>query len=399
MSRSKMLLLVVCLAVLGTTSSAGAASFAVRPVTFASAPGYSMIATGTITTAGNTSTITGWNVTVTTSSRLARFTPGNTANMSYGNLSSDGTHLMVATSPDGFQDGGLLYFRSPNPQLDLGVAVADFTGLNVNGGQAMYMAGGAFDFLALNQPNNVNYVAATRSSGNVYNLVPLVFFGATVSGTITTDGTTGPLAPNNVVSWNITVDELTEDAFTSANSTLVANLVDLDLAGTALTVMNPEGFLTFRKGNMGGHPHALILADFSAQAPPGGQAGYYLGAFSVTIIDLNAPLGPWVVTDTNVTAVVDAAPTVSRLGQPWPNPANPRISVALAVARPGNHRVRVIDAAGRALATLFDDLAAAGSLVLQWDGRDASGRAAPSGVYFLELTGASVDSRRFTLVR
>ena len=277
-----------------------------------------MIATGTITTAGSTNTITDWNATVATRSLLARYTPSNTANMSYGDITCDGTHLMVGTSPDGFQDGGQLFFRSPNPQLDLGVAVADFTGLNVNGGQAMYMAGGAFDFLALNQPNNVHYVAATRSSGNVYNLVPLAFFGATVSGTITTDGTTGPLAPNNIVSWDITVDELTEDAFTSANSTLVANLVDLDLAGTALTVMNPDGYLTFRKGNMGGHPHALTLADFSAQAPPGGQAGYYLGAFSVTIIDLNAPLGPWVVTDPNITAVVDAAPAVSRLGRPGP---------------------------------------------------------------------------------
>jgi flagellar hook assembly protein FlgD len=89
----------------------------------------------------------------------------------------------------------------------------------------------------------------------------------------------------------------------------------------------------------------------------------------------------------------------SGLGRPYPNPANPRISVALAVARPGHHRVRVIDAAGRALATIFDEHAAAGTLTLRWDGRDAAGRAAPSGVYFLELTGESRSSRRFTLVR
>lgn len=390
----------VALALIGSVPAARAASFTIQPITFAQAPTYSVIATGTILTAGNTSTITDWNLKVTTAEHVARYTPGNSANMSFGDLACDGTQILVGTSPDGYADGGRLFFRSPNPLLDFGVGVADFTGYVATGGQAMYMAGASFDFFPLDQPNNAQYVAATRLTGNVYSLVPVQFWGgATISGTITTDGTTGPLAPNHIVSWDVAVDQLTEDVFTAANSTLLANLVGLGPNGTTLTVMNPDGRLTFSKGSIGGHLHGLMLADFTTQSPLGGQAGYFQGNLAVTTIDLNAPVGPWTVTDANLTPVIEPAALGSRLGQPWPNPCNPRVNVELAVARPGHHLVRVIDAAGRAVATVFDDVAPSGSLVLQWDGRDNTGRAAPSGVYFLELTGASVDTRRFALVR
>lgn len=366
-------------AMFGVASSTEGATLTVRPLTFASGPNYSMTATGTITTAGSTNTITGWNVTVSEFSRLGRYTPANTANMSYGDLSCDGSRLLVATSPDGMSDGGMLFFRSPNPLLDLGVAVADFTGINATGGQAMYMYGGAFDFLPLDQPNGAQYVAATRTSGNVYALTPIAFFGATVTGTITTDGTTGPLAPSHIVSWDIVVDAVNADLFTGSNSTLVANLVDLDPSGTALTVMNPNGYLSFRKGYPGGHLYAVTLADFSPEAPSGGQAGYYHGAFGFNVIPLNAPPGPWLVTERGTVEVPDA-----RLGtltvRVAPNPTATVATIEYTVAIPGRVTVELFDLNGRRLRRLLDGSQETGphSLTVDADGLTP-------GVYFARV--------------
>ena len=59
--------------------------------------------------------------------------------------------------------------------MDFGVQVADFTGGNVSGGQAMYMAGAAFDFLALNQPDNSDYLAASSANGKLFNWSRFLF--------------------------------------------------------------------------------------------------------------------------------------------------------------------------------------------------------------------------------
>lgn len=306
--------LVIGLAMIGMTSQAYANSFAIRPIQFVAGPTYSMTATGTIDTVGNTSNINDWNLTVTTFERLARYTKANTANLSAGGVSSDGTQLTVATSPDGIEDGGSLFFRSPSPFIDFGVQIADFTGGNVSGGQAMYMAGAAFDFVSLGQPNNSDYPAASSADGKIFNLAPLAFSGgAAMHGTITTDGTTGALDPGNILAWDIYVDLITRDVFDKTNSTLLASKVGLSATGLALTVDNPDGYLAFSKGFGGGHPYSLQLADFTTQ--PGGQAGYLQGRLAVNTIDLGAGTGPWTVTGTDpVTRTVPAPATMLLFG-------------------------------------------------------------------------------------
>lgn len=93
------------------------------------------------------------------------------------------------------------------------------------------------------------------------------------------------------------------------------------------------------------------------------------------------------------------APASARLGLPWPNPANPNVSIDLALAREGQVRLRVLDATGRAVSTLFEGIAPAGDLRLTWNGRDAEGLEAASGLYFFELSGAATATRKFTLLR
>jgi hypothetical protein len=182
--------------------------------------------------------------------------------------------------------------------MNWGVSVADFSSNAQSGGEAIYIAGSAFDFLPLDQPNGTAYVAARASplGGNLFDLVPLAFSGGvTMYGTILTNGEGGPLGPDSILAWDIFVDMVTEDVFDPTNSRLWASMLGLSPDGQ-LTVNNPDGSLMFVKGIVGGHLYALQLADFIDT--PGGKAGYYQGAFSVTTIGLNAPRGPWAVTGT-----------------------------------------------------------------------------------------------------
>jgi hypothetical protein len=271
-----------------------AATLDIRPLDF----GGGLTATGTITTAGATADIVDWNLRVTTFERLARYTSANTPfKVASGvNVSADGLRLTVDTSPDGVEDGGTLAFRARNPSVNFGVTVADFAGPFAAGGQAIYIAGSAFDFLDLNQPNGIEYLAAVASprGDNWFDLEPLSFTGGvTMRGSLRTDGQVGSLSLENFLEWDIVVDMVTEDVFNPGNSRLAARGLGLSPEGE-LTVDNPDGTLTFIKGILGGHLYGLQLADFIDQ--PRGQAGYYQGRFAVTTIGLDAPRGPWAVT-------------------------------------------------------------------------------------------------------
>jgi hypothetical protein len=97
---------------------------------------------------------------------------------------------------------------------------------------------------------------------------------------------------------------------------------------------------------------------------------------------------------------VEAAPLRLSLRNPYPNPA--RGLVRLRFGRPveGHSRLRVFDVQGREIARLHDGRGVAGWRDMIWDGRSASGRVAPSGVYFavLEQDG-EVVRKKFVLAR
>jgi hypothetical protein len=193
-------------------------------------------------------------------------------------------------------DGGALGFRARNPSVNWGVSLADFSSGAAPGGEAIYVAGAAFDFLPLDQSAGTPYLAATAnpSAVNVFDLVPLTFSGGvTLYGTILSDGRSGLLSPEDVLAWDIFVDMVMTDVFDRSNSRLAASALGLSPDGQ-LTVMNPGGYLTFVKGIAGGHLYAPQLADFTGT--PGGQAGYYQGRIAVTTIGLGAGRGPWEVT-------------------------------------------------------------------------------------------------------
>jgi hypothetical protein len=101
------------------------------------------------------------------------------------------------------------------------------------------------------------------------------------------------------------------------------------------------------------------------------------------------------------TAVADGAAPTLRLHAVVPNPFNPSTTIRFEVPGQGGHvSLAVFDVNGRRVRTLKDGWASGGPHTARWDGRDAQGRPAASGVYFcrLQVSGAS-ESRKMVLVR
>ncbi len=98
---------------------------------------------------------------------------------------------------------------------------------------------------------------------------------------------------------------------------------------------------------------------------------------------------------------LEAAPPAALLLEPnFPNPFNPRTTIAFTVPAPGPVRVEVFDGRGRLVKVLLDEPLNAGPHVTEWDGTTARGRPAPSGVYLCRLqAGLRTASRRMLLVR
>ncbi len=98
---------------------------------------------------------------------------------------------------------------------------------------------------------------------------------------------------------------------------------------------------------------------------------------------------------------VAAAPSVRVcLSQNRPNPFNPHTEIRFSLPQAGPVRLRVFDAAGRAVITLANGPLGPGEHRVSWDGRTGTGAPAASGVYFYRLeTPGFVDAKRMVLLR
>jgi hypothetical protein len=97
---------------------------------------------------------------------------------------------------------------------------------------------------------------------------------------------------------------------------------------------------------------------------------------------------------------VEPSPPVDRngLAQNRPNPFNPRTEISFELARSGPATLRVYDASGRLVRALFEGSLGAGPHRVGWDGLDAQGRKASSGVYFYRLAAPGFESARKMLL-
>jgi M6 family metalloprotease-like protein len=117
---------------------------------------------------------------------------------------------------------------------------------------------------------------------------------------------------------------------------------------------------------------------------PGGASAVLAGAFQLT---------------GGVTGVGDA-PRKFALLPAYPNPFNPETTIRYELASRTHVSLRVYDVSGAVVRTLVDDVKAAGSYSLTWNGKDNHGSSVSSGVYFYRITAGSFqDVRKMTLLK
>ncbi len=117
---------------------------------------------------------------------------------------------------------------------------------------------------------------------------------------------------------------------------------------------------------------------------------YNLTAAAAQFVNNN---GDAVVVQSNPTGIPDLA-LGSQLFQNVPNPFNPSTSIDFKLSEPSHATLRIYDARGALVTTLFDRDVPAGPRRVTWDGRDSHGQRVSSGVYFYRLTAGGFEKSR-----
>jgi len=154
-------------------------------------------------------------------------------------------------------------------------------------------------------------------------------------------------------------------------------------------------------GEVAADPAHLLDATTQPQwTDPAHDAWGYV--YLVTTVDLAGNESP-PASPQSVTGMSGGLPTPATwaLLPPAPNPFNPTTTLTYEVpAGGGAVLLRVYDLAGHVVRTLAEGHRDAGRHELVWDGRDAGGRPAPSGVYLFRLTaGGSSMSRTAVMTK
>ena len=93
-------------------------------------------------------------------------------------------------------------------------------------------------------------------------------------------------------------------------------------------------------------------------------------------------------------------PSGFRLLQNYPNPFNPSTSIRYELLEAGNVSLTIYNELGQEVITLVNEIQAAGSKSVVWNGRNRSGEKVKSGTYFYELkTGSLIETRKMTFLK
>jgi V8-like Glu-specific endopeptidase len=146
---------------------------------------------------------------------------------------------------------------------------------------------------------------------------------------------------------------------------------------------------------------------FDISAVADGQATVYI-RWTMGTTDSSWQFCGWNVDDVEIWGIeegqsgVAAGPGVPRLALSpnFPNPFSPATAVSFELPARLHVSLRIYDVAGRLVKELVDAELGAGPHAASWDGKDAEGRDAASGIYFCRLeAGTARETRRMVLVR
>ena len=121
------------------------------------------------------------------------------------------------------------------------------------------------------------------------------------------------------------------------------------------------------------------------------------------------PIAPRAGQSIDLAFVVTAGPVISgvhggapqvTLGQNYPNPFNPTTTIRYTLSAQSDVQLAVYGVDGKLVRVLANGTKPAGSFAVNWDGRDESGRAVASGVYFYRLkAGSFTQTRKMVLMK
>jgi hypothetical protein len=95
-----------------------------------------------------------------------------------------------------------------------------------------------------------------------------------------------------------------------------------------------------------------------------------------------------------------APPARTVLAGNYPNPFQPRTTIAFDLATPGPVRLDIFDIRGRLVTRLYEGEMGTGRFTLRWDGVDSRGNSVAAGIYFYRLeAGSYTATKSMTLMR
>ena len=88
------------------------------------------------------------------------------------------------------------------------------------------------------------------------------------------------------------------------------------------------------------------------------------------------------------------------LAQNYPNPFNPTTTISFSLPAKGQARIEIYNVLGKLVAVPFDGVAEAGDHQVVWNGKNDTGEAVASGVYFYRLTADNyTDTKKMMLLK
>jgi hypothetical protein len=170
-----------------------------------------------------------------------------------------------------------------------------------------------------------------------------------------------------------------------------------DLPAGAITVN--ESIITSDYGTAQGTQISYVFTDSEVDL----NTTYYYWLESVDLGGgsvLYGPLTVLVTGDPDDPGIPPLPPTVTRLLPAYPNPFNPSTNIRYALKEGARVKIEIFNTRGQLMRLYENDYSDPGYYQIMWDGRDARGNAAPSGVYLYRMTsGKYATTKKMVLAK